>query len=340
MHDQFATLTGLDVSNSCDLAVRLYAVAAQVHALYLQADWVVRQAFPQTATGEQLELHGALRGVERKGAVPAQGTLRFTADTPLDQPRTIPQGTVCLTSGLVRFATTQEAALEAGATYVDVPAQALEAGTAGNVAADTIQIMSVAPVGVRSCTNPKPFSGGSDAESDDDLRARILSTYLRLPNGANAAFYQQCALAFDDVAAASVIPRSRGVGTVDVVVATHAGLPDESLLERLRSDLQQRREIAVDVQVRAPEEVEVDVTIQLLPKSSSSFSEAQSAVESALRAWFTGERLGEPVLLAQMGNLIYSCSQVANYAIALPTGDVDIAPGQLPVLGTLKVEAM
>ena len=35
----FQTRTGLEVSSDGDLAVRFYAVAAQLHALYLQAAW-------------------------------------------------------------------------------------------------------------------------------------------------------------------------------------------------------------------------------------------------------------------------------------------------------------
>ena len=43
MLDCFAQRTGLEAAESCDLAVRFYAVAAQVYALYAQADWVLRQ---------------------------------------------------------------------------------------------------------------------------------------------------------------------------------------------------------------------------------------------------------------------------------------------------------
>ena len=36
--------------------------AAQVYGLYVQADWVGRQCFPQTAQGEFLDRHAQLRG--------------------------------------------------------------------------------------------------------------------------------------------------------------------------------------------------------------------------------------------------------------------------------------
>ena len=47
MLDCFAQRTGLEAAESCDLAVRFYAVAAQVYALYAQADWVLGSAFPR-----------------------------------------------------------------------------------------------------------------------------------------------------------------------------------------------------------------------------------------------------------------------------------------------------
>ena len=73
--------TGLTLAGDGDMAVRLYAVAAQVYGLYVQADWVGRQCFPQTAQGEFLDRHAQLRGVERRAAAAAQGVLRFERDS-------------------------------------------------------------------------------------------------------------------------------------------------------------------------------------------------------------------------------------------------------------------
>lgn len=245
-----------------------------------------------------------------------------------------------MTAGLVRFETTRAAVLPAGQLQVDVPARALLAGSSGNAAAGTVLSMAVAPVGVRRCDNPEPFLGGSDGETDSELRKRVLDTFQRLPNGANAAFYEQGALSFDEVAAASVLPRSRGIGTVDVVVSTHSGKADPALLEQIQAYFQSRREIAVDVQVRAPEQVKVDVAIRLQPAEGSSLETAAAGVEAAVRSWFSGERLGKPVLLAQLYSLIFACDGVANCRLAAPADDVEIAAHQLPVLGTLTVEEL
>ena len=42
----FGERTGMELKEGCDLAVRLYALAAQIYALQVQTDWVSRQAFP------------------------------------------------------------------------------------------------------------------------------------------------------------------------------------------------------------------------------------------------------------------------------------------------------
>ena len=336
----FGEETGLEPREGTDLSARMYALAAQVYALYVQADWVTRQAFPQTAEGEYLDYHAQLRSLERKPALPAQGTVRFTAGEAAQSDRTVPEGTVCMTAGLVRFATTQAAVLPAGELTVDVPVQALEPGTAGNVSAQTVVSMAVAPMGIASCTNPQAFAGGADGEGDEELRARILDTFRRLPNGANAAFYEQGALSFDQVAAAAVIPKPRGLGSVDVIVSTLAGTPGEELLEQLQDYFEQRREIAVDVQVKAPTPVTVNVAVQVKAKGGWDKTQVLDQVEGALESWFDGKLLGQDVLLARLGSLIYGCDGVENYAVSAPAADLAVDADELPVLGTLSVEEM
>lgn len=335
----FGKRTGLEPREGCDLSARMYALAAQVCALYVQADWALRQAFPQTAEGEYLDAHAQLRGLARKRATAAQGTVRFTAGEKADAPREIPKGTVCMTAGLVRFETERAGVLEAGALTADVPVRALEAGEAGNVSAGAISSMAVAPMGIASCTNPQPCSGGSDGEGDEVLRERVLGTFKRLPNGANAAFYEQGALSFDQVAAAAVVARPRGVGSVDIVPATMSGLPDKELLDQLQAYFEERREIAVDLKVRAPRTAVVNITVQVEAREGWDRAEVLSRVERAVREWFTGRLLGQDILRAKLGSLIYDCDGVENYAISAPAADLRVDSDVLPMLGTLRVEA-
>ena len=333
----FTARTGMEVSDGGDLSARLYAAAAQIYALYVQADWVNRQCFPQTAQGEYLDHHAQLRALERKAACCAEGVVRFFGDAASEVTRVIPAGTVCMTPGLVRFTTTQDGELAPGESHVDIPAQAVQPGGTGNVIAGSIRMMSAAPVGITGCTNPQVFSGGADEENDEQLRQRILNSFARLPNGANAAFYEQGALSFERVAAAVAIPRARGVGTVDIVVATQDGMPDVQLLAQIREYFRARKEIAVDVGVVAPTEVPVAVQVRI---AAEDFAQVQPRVIQAINSFFTGELLGKNVLRAKLGSVIYSVEGVDNYTLDIPLEDIKVEKNELPVLTSISVEEM
>ena len=327
----FAQRAGFTPEADCDLAVRLYAAAAELQALGIQGEWVLDQSFPQTAGGAYLDYHAQMRGITRTAATKAAGTLRFSVERAAAADLTIAAGTVCMTAEEVRFQTTETVVLKAGELTADAPAEALEPGRSGNAAAGTIRILTACPVGI---------TGGSDQEDDESLRSRILESYQRLPNGANAAWYEQTAMSHDGVAAARAVGRARGIGTVDVYIATAAGLPGAELLQEVQADLQERREIAVDVQVKSPEAEAVAITAELAVREGAAFSAVKAGAEQALANFFSGQRLGEPVLLAELGDLLYHVEGVENYRLLAPAADLAAEDGTLPMLGTVTITEM
>ena len=337
MRAAFAEETGFVPNDGCDMMVRLYALAAEVQSLLAQADWVLDQSFPQTAQGQYLDYHAETRALTRLPAARATGVLRFSAPSAAVTDYEIEAGSAAMTTGGVRFETTEKATLRKGETSVDVPARAVEAGANGNAIAGAVHVMAVYPVGITRCENPEAFSGGSDEESDEKLRERVLESYRRLPNGANAAFYEQEALRFPNVAAAKAVGRARGIGTVDVYVSTHGGAPEEALLGEIRAALQKKREIAVDVAVKVPTEKRIDVTAALEAEQGWTMREITDAAQEALQAYFTGERLGEPVYRAKLASILYGVPGVKNYHLLAPEKDVPADATELPVLGRVTL---
>ena len=333
----FEEKTGFAMEDEADLAVRLYAAAAEIESLYAYAEWSLGQSFPQTAVGEYLDRHAALRGITRKSGTRAVGVLRFRIDEAAEEDIFVERGTVCTTAGLVRFATTADGVIEAGSLYADIPAMAEQTGNAGNAGAETIIYMTKAPVGVTGVMNPTAFSGGSDEEDDEALRGRVIDSFRRLPNGANAAFYEQRAMRHEGVAAAVVLPRHQGIGTVGVVIAGEDGAPDAALLQEVQEDLQQVREIAVDVTVLAPTEQTVNVRVKVTPADGVSFQTAAAAAEAAITGCFGGKLLGKPLYRAALGQAIYATGMVKNYEIVLPATDVTGGERVLPILGDCEV---
>ena len=340
MRGTFAQRAGFVPSEGCDSAVRLYALAAELQSLLMQADWVLDQSFPQTAQGIYLDYHAETRGITRGAAGKAAGVIRFAAADKVTAACPIEKGTVCMTAEGVRFETTEDAAIAVGSQWADVPAQAVEAGAGGNVIAGTVTLLSAMPVGVVQCTNPAAFSGGCDTESDEALRGRVLASYQRLPNGANAAYYEQEAMRYPGVAAAKAVGRARGIGTVNVVIATHAGVPDAALLAAVETDLQKKREIAVDVKVLAPAVETVAVTAALKAAPGYTFAEVKAGAQSALETLFTGGLLGKSVTTARLLTLLCGVEGVENVHLTAPAADVAVGSTELPMLGTVTISEL
>lgn len=336
----FADRAGFTPEAGCDLAVRLWAAAAELQALEIQADWVLDQSFPQTAQGVYLDRHGSMRGLKRLGATRSGGVLRFSVETAPAMNITIQAGTVCMTAEEVRVQTTEEVVLREGDLYVDARAEAVEPGAGGNLVPGAVRFLTACPLAVTSVTNPNAFTGGADEESDESFRARILESYQRLPNGANTAWYESTAMNFPGVTAAKAIGREEGPGTVNVYVTGENGLPDEDLLADLQAELQEKREIAVTVKVLSPTTETVNVDVAVAPKEGADKDAVLESTRQAITDFFSGRLLGKAVLLAELGNKLYDLEGVENYRFTAPAADIPANSKVLPELGELVVTEM
>lgn len=337
LKEDFYSAGGPVLAEGGDMSLRLMAVAAEIFSLEAQCDYVLRQAFPQTAAGEALDRHAQVRALQRREAAKAGGVLRFYTAQAAVTELTVAAGTQCLNAAGAAFVTTEEGTIAVGDTYCDVAAEAVEPGEAGNAAAGTIVYIRLAPAGVSSVRNPKEFSGGSDAESDDELRERVLASYRRLPNGANVSYYESLVLGVGGVEKVVVLPRNRGRGTVDIVFSVNGGVPSETLVEQVRSLVQEQREICVDVLVTAPEIAEVDISAEISVAEGYDFESVAAAAEEAVKEYFGGQRLGEGVYLARLYSIFMGVEGVENCAIALPGADIAAVKNVLPVLGQLSI---
>ena len=93
-----------------NLAILANILAGLATGHYGYLDYIARQATPFTAIGEMLEGWAGLKGVTRKPATAAAGTVVFTGTVGA----TIPAGTSVLRSDGFAFTTTAEASVGAG----------------------------------------------------------------------------------------------------------------------------------------------------------------------------------------------------------------------------------
>lgn len=321
MTEEFETVTGKTISPECDMAVRMKAAATQIEALYVYGDWLLRQCFPQTADGVNLSNHASMRMITRKAATKASGTLSFSIPSALTHNVSIPSGTVCMTAKGVSFETTEEGVITPGSRMATVSARAVNAGREGNVVAGTINYMTNAPVGVAECTNLHNFLGGADEESDDELRRRVLEAYNTMSNGANSAWYEKTALTVEGVDVASAVPRARGIGTVDVVIAQNDGAPSQALIDAVQAKFEELREICVDVQVCAPYVAQLNFDVSLTVKTGYDFDAVKTEVENAISAVVAKNKMGRNIYTATISEAIFHVDGVENFKLNAPDFD-------------------
>lgn len=327
MKEDFRSMSGINPDDASDIGIRLKTVAGQLFALYSKCDWLLRQAFPQTANGEYLDLHAQQRALVRKPAYKAMGEITFYCETEAINDVSIPAGTICSTSGenAKRFITTESAILHTGSISVTVSAQAESTGKEYNCAANTVTVMVTAPQGIISATNEKEFTGGCDIEDDESLRQRLKNTYSDISNGANTAFYREVALRHTDIGDANAVARLRGRGTVDVAVFSSSNTPpSQEVIDEVAQMLNDAREIGTDVQVYSAQEIFVPIKIKVLATLGHSTQEVIEKTRNAVTEFIKNVGIGKTLYLKDLHALLQSIDGVDNYHISTPTRDYQV----------------
>ncbi len=340
MKDQFTVLAGYSPDDASDIGIRMKVLAGEVYSICSAIDWLKMQTFAQSAQGEQLDLRAQERGLMRKQPFAAAGNIDFKRSTPLWYNAAIPLGTVCSTVGEnpVRYITTKEAILPNGQLSVTVPARAEQGGRSGNTQPDTITVMVTPPPAINSVSNSAIFIGGEDRESDSELRSRLMQSYASISNGTNAAFYRECALKYDGVYSVGVVPRENGTGTISLYLGGRGGVPSDSVIAKVQRDLNQLREVNVDVTVAAAQTVAVNIQVAITPADNIGTQEANAACTQAIKDYFGALAVGEPFIGTALGVQIFSTGKIKNYVFSSSvTADRKMNANQLAVCGTVNI---
>ncbi len=342
MKDTYREMSCHDADDVSDTGLRLRVMAGELTRLMAELEWLRRQAFPQTATGRWLDAHGEARGVARKEAQKATGTLQFTRYIPLTFDVVIPAGTVCCTSGSspLEYETVRDGVLAAGEVNVEVPAQAVLGGEESNVSSGKVNTMISVPTGVNYVTNTTAFSGGRGTEGDEDYRARVLSAYQYLPNGSNAAYYRDAAMSCPGVGSAGAVPKINGANTVGVYLWGEGSAPTSEVIGNVEKKLNSLREIGVTVTVQAATAQTVNVTCRVKLKDGADFESASAAVKEAVTAYFAGLSVGSPVYLTELEQLALNAAPIIQFEFPSTLRDISASQSVIPVLGDVSVEVI
>jgi uncharacterized phage protein gp47/JayE len=190
--------------------VEVIAGASDEDLAYL--DWQVRQLFAFSADVEYLERWAAQKGLARKVATRAAGTV-----TLLGTPNTTaPAGQQLQTAAGVAIVTLADATTDVSGS-VTVAAQAVGGGAAGNLGVGTTVTFVGTPASFAdNATIASNFAGGADPESDASLRLRTLRALAQPSFGGNQNDWQNAALAVAGVTRVFTSPATPTPGAVTI----------------------------------------------------------------------------------------------------------------------------
>jgi uncharacterized phage protein gp47/JayE len=313
------------------------AMGALCHLILQYVDWLANQLMPDTAETEWLDRHGQIWLVNadgstgRKLASPSQGTVDMVGS--IDSVF-VPSFTVLTYSSTMSYETTAD--MTTGLAGEPSPANvtALTGGSAGNL--DPGTALSVSGVPGLSSATVDTLAGGTDTETDDELRARILARIRQPPMGGDADDYEQWALSYPGVTRAWCTTEM-GIGTASVrfmmddLRAAYGGIPLPDDVAAVQAYLDTVRPVTVkDLFVTAPITYPIDLQISYLDADTAS---VRGAIIASLQNEFMARsEPGQPWYRAWSDEGIMRAAGVNAYELV--ADDVTMPnPGYMPVLG-------
>lgn len=287
-----------DISATSFNLLWLLTIAAAVTDNHAHIDATKNDLLPDTAEGDELERWAKIRGVTKKGATGARKAkaLRVTGvagtNVPVD-------AELVHDATSLRFKTTSTGNVDAILLYVDIDIAALDTGAQTRLPAGESLRFTALPSPNLEESNELQLSldeDGTDAESDGDLRLRVLSRFSSPPLGGAQEDYVQWALAQTGIAAAFCYPVRAGLGSVDLA-ALHAGSGSvRALSDPETADLQAKVDELRPVNVKAfrvlkviPAEVDIEFTY--VPNGEAQFApDWDDAGPPTVGAWNAGTR--------------------------------------------------
>ena len=308
LSDVTSRLTNPHILRRSNAAIYSRALAGAAHGLYGYIQWVSNQLIYDTAEQSMLDRWCSIWGIVRIQPTYSTGLMGIYGTNG----STLLSGAIFTAFDGTQYQSTADGTIAAG-TWA-VPVIALTIGAIGNRPTFQNYTLQNPPSGINANCDSNGMTGGSDLETDDSVRNRLLTRIKQPPQGGDAADYVSWALSVPGVTRAWVSPLELGAGTVTVrfmMDGTYSdGIPLSGDVTNVTNYIATLRPVTASVTVVAPIASVVNFTISgLLPTSA--------AIRAAVIANLTDLIVRE----AQPGTILYQSHM--DEAISLATGEID-----------------
>lgn len=314
-----------------------------VHLLYGFLDYQAEQLQVLTADSEGLDNAASEYGRVRRSSVKAQGSANGTGMNGT----VIPEGTELQNSDGIVYLTDEDVTIAGGVFTVDLTAEV--AGADGNEdAGATLNFVSpIAQVTSTVTIDANGITGGTDEETDDSLRARVLARKRMPPHGGAEFDYEAWALEVSGVTRVWTIPLYQGIGTIAVIFVRDGDtniFPTEEQRQTVKDYIISHDDPGTGLPigcpvtaepglfVLAPEPLTVDFSIDIYPNTA----EVRAAIETQLETLLYEEGgPEETIYLSRVQEAISLAVGEERHRLNSPIQDVTTTATQIHTLGTI-----
>lgn len=322
---------------------------------------VIKETYIKTASGEFLDYRAIEHGTSRYPATQTEAKAKVLND------KKEPLNNVQIGD---KFASIGDSPIFYAVTKVnDDLTVELTAEVKGSSANSYIgQILPVTPNDLLSWAEITEITAPArDVESDDHLRARLLSSQSWIAYGGNVADYLDMTSKIDEVGGAQIYPTWNGGGTVKVVILNNDLMPaSASLVQKVKNTLDPEDKQAAgyglapidhNVTVTAPEKLIVNIDISVKLDDTKVARYVKDSIIKAIEDYFQSlrkdwadinQRLGrgyeQTIYRSKILSQVMLTEGVVNAKLPSLNGkdaDIDLvfnnAKSQLPVVGTVTI---
>ena len=323
------------------------SLLAEVDIQNYTIEQIYRAMNIDTATGDDLDAIVAILGVIRKQATYAEGTVVFGRSDVYDTDIAIQYAQMVSTkqnnninSGdiLEFIVIDDDAKLVAGELQTTVNIRAIEPGNI-YLPENTITVMNTPIIGIEYVKNTVEFYGGTNKETDDELRYRAKQALAGLGKGTSIAL-RSALLELTGVVDAIVMDVSRGVGTADIVVITSEIPPTTALQNKITDVISITKAAGIDVGVIYPTIKAQDVVVTITDITGAVLSQDNiSSAYNAIVDYCGSLSVGDTLIISQLERAIGNAIDNIDVDVVVTTPDANVVPTSTQVIrhGTITI---
>lgn len=245
----------------------------------------------------------SILSVVRKAATKCTGIVTFSINEVSDIDIEIPEGSVVSTTHTVggkiyEFEVAADSVLKAGELEVDVEVIGVNGGHA-YLPPNSVRTINDSIPGIAEVTNKVEIVGGTDRETDEELRDRAKQALVKMGRGTCDSI-KAAVSEIDGVTYCNVYDMRSGVGTVDVFIATEKQPTPPEILDEVRRIAEETKAAGIKVNILTPVVKMISISVEI--KSRIQYEPRD--IYDTIYQYINNFTIGRSLILNQLERLV------------------------------------